>query len=349
MRPSAEEFAKRHTPTPAEEAAASRTVERAREAARREGRIAGALRADLDRLERSLEIALDLSRPLPAVPVRGRPSVGSKQACPIFVASDWHVEERVLASHVNGLNEYGPEVARKRAARWVEGCLWLLDTHRGGTRIDEAVLAIIGDMVTGFIHEEFVAGNAMLPTEAIEHAQELLHDSIVTLLRRAKLKALRVVCSRGNHGRTTKKTWIGSAARMSYEWLMYRSLARRFAGDRRVTFTIEDGYHTYVPVFDKVVRFHHGDAVSYQGGVGGVTIPLNKHIARTNATRWADLDVIGHFHQLTRGRAFVVNGSLIGFNDFAAWIGASIEPPQQAFVLMRPERGACDFAPVFAT
>lgn len=346
-KPDPADWAKANTPTPEQEAQHSRQVESARVRAQREGRIASALREELDRVERALGVALDLSRPLPSVPVRGRPSLGSKQACPIVIASDWHVEERVHPSHVNGLNEYGPDIARARSRRFTEGILWLLDTHRTGTNIEEMVLACLGDFITGWIHEELQSGNELTPLEAVWLAQELLHDALVTLLRRSNLKRIRVVCTRGNHGRITKKTYINAAARTSFEWLMYRTLAMTFRKEPRLVFTIEDGYHTYLDVYDKVARFSHGDAVSYQGGVGGVTIPLTKHIARTNRARRADIDCLGHFHALTLTSSAAINGSLIGWNDFAGWIGASPEPPQQAWLLMRPGRGLSDFAPIF--
>lgn len=341
--------AKELAPDPAQEAADSRSTERAKDTARREARISKALRAELDRAEKALDFYLSQTVRLRGARIVGRPSRGSKQACPIIVASDWHVEERVLPDHVNGINEYSPEIAEKRAAAFAEGALWLLDTHRSGAVIEEMVLAAIGDFITGWIHEELVAGNALLPTEATLLAQQLLHDVIASLLKRGGLKRLTVVCSRGNHGRTTKKTYINSAARLSFEWLMFNVLAQRFAGDSRVRFVIEDGYLTYLPVYDKTVRFHHGDAVSYQGGVGGLTIPLRKKIAKWDEGRQADLDIIGHFHQLLYGGDFVVNGSLIGWNDYATWIGASPEPPQQAFVLVRPERGVSSFSPIFVT
>lgn len=348
-RKSGKDWARESAPTPEQEAAERVASVRAKENVEREKRIGHVLRKQIEELEASLRVALDLSRPLPPVDVRGVPSRGTKQACAIIAASDWHVEEVVDPGHVNGLNEYGPEIARKRAERFVEGVLWLLDTHRSGARIDHAVLCAIGDFITGFIHEELQHSNALLPTEAVLLAQELLHSVIVTLLRRGRLKTLHVVCSRGNHGRTTKRTFINAAARTSYEWLMFRALAQRFDGDRRVTFTVEDGYYTYFSVFDKTIRASHGDAVSYQGGVGGLTIPLRKAIARANKARRADLDVIGHFHQLLYGGDFIVNGSLIGWNDYATWIGASPEPAQQAFALIRPERGVSAFAPIFVT
>lgn len=312
-------------------------------------RVVAFLRKQVEELESALGVAINLrdSDVAPRnLPIRAR---RKEEACAVVLASDWHVEERVEAAKVNGVNAYSPAIARKRAARFVEGVLWLLETERAGARVETLVLGAIGDFITGWIHEENLHGNDLAPTEAVLLAQDLLCMVVSTLLKRGGLKTLRVVCSRGNHGRITKKTHINAAARLSYEWLMFKTLAQRFEADRRVEFIIEDGLHTYVEVYDRTLRFSHGDSLKYEGGVGGLTIPLRKAIGRWNKARRADLDLIGHWHQLQYGGDFVVNGSLIGWNGYAAWIGASPEPPQQAFLLMRPGRGVAAFAPIFVT
>ena len=48
---------------------------------------------------------------------------------------------------------------------------------------------------------------------------------------------------------------------------------------------------------------------------------------------------MGHFHQRTDGGDFMVNGSLIGYNEFAQAIGASPEEAQQQFFLVHARGG----------
>jgi hypothetical protein len=133
----------------------------------------------------------------------------------------------------------------------------------------------------------------------------------------------------------------------SYEILLYRHLARRWAKEKRLEWHIATGYQVMVKLWDYTIRFHHGDAVNYGGGVGGLTIPLRKAISGWNTVQHADLDVCGHFHQLTDGGDFIVNGSLIGYNAYALRVKARYEHPQQAWFLVDSKRGKSVTARMF--
>ena len=98
-----------------------------------------------------------------------------------------------------------------------------------------------------------------------------------------------------------------------------------------------------------MLRFHHGDAIRYEGGVGGLTIPANKAIAQSNKSRTAYLDIFGHYHQMLDGGKFVSNGSLIGYNPYAIRIKASYEEPKQVFFLMERDKGKTAVYPIFVS
>jgi hypothetical protein len=79
--------------------------------------------------------------------------------------------------------------------------------------------------------------------------------------------------------------------------------------------------------------------VNYGGGVGGLTIPLNKAIAQWDRAMKADLTLVHHFHQRFDGGHFLVNGSLIGYNTYAQAIKAAFEEAQQQFFLIHARGG----------
>ena len=148
-----------------------------------------------------------------------------------------------------------------------------------------------------------------------------------------------MVCSYGNHGRTTQKRRHSTGAVNSYEWNMYKHLERLFSKEPRVRFVIAEGSHVYLKVYDTNIRFHHGDDVRYGGGIGGLAIPLRKAIDSWNVSCHADLTCIGHYHQLLDEGFAVVNGSLIGYNAFAQSIKARYEPPCQAMIIIDRDEG----------
>jgi len=281
------------------------------------------------------------------IKTRKNSRVGNATA--VIVASDWHVEENVDPSTVNGKNEYNLKIAEKRAGKFFRKALWLTELVRGGIQINDMVFAILGDMITGYIHEELMEDNNLSPTEASLFVQELLCSGIDYLLKEGNFKNLIIPCCIGNHGRTTIKKRIATSHKNSYEWLMYKNMEKIYRNNSRVHFLVENGYHTYVTLYDRFkLRFHHGDALRYAGGVGGIAIPANKAVAQWNKTEKAYLDVFGHFHtQMMDCGPFVSNGSLIGWNAFAVSIKASYEEPKQSFFVIDQEKGKiCDW-PIF--
>jgi hypothetical protein len=122
---------------------------------------------------------------------------------------------------------------------------------------------------------------------------------------------------------------------------MYHHLADEFRKEPRVQFEITASAHQYVNVYDRVVHFHHGDDVKYQGGIGGIGIPLLKAVPMWDLVKRADLHCIGHHHQLLDYGRVVVNGSLIGYGAYSQRIRAAFEPPQQMMLYIDSKRGKC--------
>lgn len=298
-------------------------------------------------LEKKLEVMMALGNTpthYKIAPTRGVKS----EAVAVIVASDWHIEEVVHEWQVSGLNEFNAKICRDRIERFFRHGLKLVKKEQKATRIDTLILALIGDFISGSIHDELKEGNRLLPSFAVIEAQEHIVSGIQYLLENSKLKIV-IPCVSGNHSRMTQKPHVSTEAGNSLERLMYYSLAQVFKDEPRVQFVISDGYHTYVKVFDFSIRFHHGHSVRYYGGVGGITIPLNKAVHQWNLGRKADLDVLGHFHTLLDGGLWVANGSLIGYSAYALSIKASPEPPRQAFFLIDREMGKTVVCPILLT
>ena len=78
-----------------------------------------------------------------------------KEECiAITTLSDTHAEEKVVASVINNLNEYNPDIAIKRINLFFKRLLYIIRMHRRtGKKIDKLILALLGDLITGAIHE----------------------------------------------------------------------------------------------------------------------------------------------------------------------------------------------------
>ncbi len=257
--------------------------------------------------------------------------------------SDVHIEEVVDPATINNLNEYSPEICEHRLELFFKRTLWMVKSLRkAGYNIKHMVLAILGDMITGYIHEELQESNAMSPTEASLMVQSLLERGIMSLSENGDFESIKVILKYGNHGRTTKRKRYSTAYKNSYEWMMYQQIKANFTritGYDNVEIIVENGEFTTATIYDKTVCFSHGDHFRYQGGIGGIMVPFNRWVTKMQSVLPADKYYIGHWHTHFGIPGGVVNGSVIGYNAFAMGIAAKPEVPQQHFELIDSKRG----------
>lgn len=301
--------------------------------------------ATIERLEAESSVLAEMRAGLDtSLHISSREGAGTSEATPVIMASDWHAEEIVTAAQSNGLNVANPEIVDARITTFFQASTNLMKNHLNpGVKIHDVVVFLGGDFITNDIHEELVENVAMKPTEAIIWVQNRLVAGIDFYLNHTPY-TYTFVCRVGNHSRTTKKTHFSQENGHSLEHLMYMYLAAYYRSEPRVRFVIKDGYHIYFNVYDTIIRFHHGHAVKYGGGVGGITIPVNKAVAQWDKARPATLDCFGHFHQTKSDQKWKCNGSLIGYNSFAVTIKADFEPPRQTLFLIDKKRGiTCDW------
>ena len=295
-------------------------------------------------LQEELDIALAIKTNIRTFSIRPIKGVKS-EATAVWLASDWHVGERVTLGQTNGINQYSPTIAKQRASDFFINALRLTNIQASSITIKTVVLALLGDFITGHLHMQAVETNYFAPVEETIYAQNLLASGIKYVLENSDYELV-IVCKSGNHGRTTKFSEFGSENGHSHEFFMYSSLRDTFKNEKRVKFIIDQGDHTYIDIYKYTCRFLHGHSIKFGGGVGGITIPVNKAMAQWDKVKKAYCTFFGHFHQRMDGGNWMANGSLIGFNAFALSIKASAEIPAQQFCLIDKERGKTIVAPI---
>lgn len=298
------------------------------------------LREELGFTERRLEVALKLDERR-AVKVESfkAPAAGKHDAAFLLMCSDWHVGERVDPESVSGRNSYSPMIAKKRVKNLIEGALWMIEAWRSGPKgygwgIDTAIIWLGGDLITGMIHDDLRESNYLSPSEEVLLASELAAEAIASIKAHPGIKRVVVPTSWGNHGRDTPERRVSTSWKRSYEWLMYRQLALRFPGE----VLVGQDEVSRLRIYDWKLRFAHGDQFGFQGGVGGITIPANKWIARLDGTEPAHYTFIGHWHQALDTGKLVVNNCLIGWGAYAQRV-APYAPPSQVCCLIDAKRG----------
>ena len=300
-----------------------------------------ALIKEVEHLERKLDLVLDI-RNAPAEPyVLKYPKKKGKhpKTVTVSLASDLHIEERVDLQKTNGLNEHSLEISEEKMYKYWRNVVSLVKMTQMKTDVVSHVLWLGGDLFSGWIHEDLVPGSECSPTEAIVLLRKWITSGIQYLESSLDVPRIIVPCNFGNHGRTTMRPRIATAKECSYEWMLYQMLQEDFSKNKRVEFIVPEGEFTYLTLCPGYrIRFTHGDSVRYGGGIGGLSIPLNKRIAKWDEGIYANLTVLGHLHQAADFGRAIVNGSLIGYSEYALHIAASPEPAQQMFFAVDLER-----------
>ena len=224
------------------------------------------------------------------------------------LASDWHVEEQVRPEQVAGRNRYNLEIAQSRMEKFFEATSWGVKFNRQAYKIRDLILWLGGDFITNHLHPDNVETNLLSPPEALAYVHAALVTGIRYLLQDKELERIVVPCNDGNHGRMTDKMRSSSRCAMSLETMLYGFLAREFEKEPRVQFIIAQGSHLYYEVYGRTIRYVHGDETKYGGGVGGITVPIYRAMAKWQTVRQADLTCLGHYHQRISLNDLICNG-----------------------------------------
>ena len=268
----------------------------------------------------------------------------------VTILSDLHLDEVVRPSEVDHLNAYSRAIAELRLERYTRNVIMLARQYLAGVEYDGVVLLLGGDIVSGFIHEELAQTNEAPLPATIAHWTPHLAAVVRALANEfGRVHAAAVV---GNHGRLTRKPRMKLRAFDNADWLLAQLVADRFADDDRVTFDIPESTDALVKVYDTTFLLTHGDQAQGGNGIGGIWPPIKRLEARKRdrySVRGMTFDwlVMGHWHQYVHAQGLIVNGSLKGYDEFAAINNFPPERAQQALWLVTPENGVTWAAPVF--
>jgi len=262
--------------------------------------------------------------------LRKKPKTG--EAVVVAMLSDCHFDEIVRAEDVAGVNAYDRTVATERLKCWAHR---LAELPKVGPTADVKGVVVLwgGDMMTGPIDVAHLQDAADTMFGSLLYWSEQLAASL--LLLADAYDAVHVPVVVGNHGRMTLKKRSHLKARDNLDWHLAHLVARLTADDARITWSIDEASDAEFEVFGRRYLLTHGDQARGGGGIGGVWPPIMRLTARKQQ-RQAGLGrpfehlFLGHWHQLTMGPQFTVNGSVVGYSAFSAECNFPVEPPQQA-------------------
>jgi hypothetical protein len=275
------------------------------------------------------------------------------QAAAVALISDVHVEERVDPADVPGTyNIYTPEICRKRMEQFAQRVVLMTNAQRSLTKITDLFLPILGDTITGHLHDDNKESNWLHPVQAIWTIKGILNDVIKHILDHGNFERIVVPMVTGNHGRLSVKPRAKTRNETNLEWLLYQMIAKDWEREPRLSFHIAGAAMMYVDIYGFPCRIMHGDLVKYNGGVGGLAVPLGQAIKDWDKIKPAAYTFMGHHHTCRDFGNVIVNGSVIGYNAYALNGHFAFEQPKQQYILMDQKRGKslvsdiwCDYMP----
>ena len=290
-----------------------------------------------DRIVGHARLALDAMPTVRAPRALTKKQIGGRTTeSLVLLASDWHAGEVVDADEMGGLNAYDFNVFVARLQHLVAKCLHFTTENMAQHVFEELHVVMLGDMVSGIIHEEFAETNCLTIGEqatltALVSAQALLE------LAQAFPHVV-VTCVVGNHGRTSKKPRFKHRAATNWDWICYNYMALLVRQQRNITFRVPAAYWCGVEIQGHRFHIAHGDQIR-----GWAGFPFYGAARETAA--WVEIGASkqqffeyflrAHFHttmELQRAvGATIFNGSLIGGNEYALGIPAFAVPQQLMF------------------
>lgn len=262
-------------------------------------------------------------------------SSGSGSASVIVAhTSDWHVGERIAPGEVQGVNAFDETIAAARLGRYFNAVAEIGNRWAASTELRGCLFTMAGDMISGSIHEELEATQALTSFEQCALAADIAEAGLRVLLE--AYNKVHVIAVPGNHGRATRKSWAKKYGHLSYDILIAARLMDRFRGDGRVTWQIDGQTDQLFRCLGLNLAVTHGDKLGTGGGRGfiGPLAPMTRGL-KSFRSHFAglghdvDLVLAGHWHTSANIPGALFNGSVPGYSEFGRDIRAGVEPAQQ--------------------
>lgn len=274
---------------------------------------------------------------------------------PVLFLSDLHIGEVVRAAEMNGVNAYNSAVAAKRLRAVVETAaeLWQRHLHRA-CNYDGVVVLLGGDIVSGIIHAELQATNDKEIMVQVLDATALLWEALKYL--ETIFGRIDVYTVPGNHGRTSMKPRFKGYAGTSFDWLIYQMLTKfAAASGAKITVYGDENRQKIIPIPGVTTLLVHGDQFRGGDGIIGPVGPVTRGDVRMRdiasllpGEHTYDLLVYGHHHRAGWSHHAIGNGSLIGYNEYAAGNVLRYERPIQMAWTCHPRHGVNWITPIYA-
>jgi len=261
----------------------------------------------------------------------------------ILNLGDIHAGEVVKTEELNGLNEYNFDILTYRLKSLADSVITIAKNKLSGYTFRKLHILGLGDWVSGTIHDELVES---ADGNVIEWTMNLAYV-VAQMIRElaAEFEEIEFVGVIGNHGRLHKKPRF-KARYVNWDYVCYQMLSTLLAKQKNVKCTIPKSFWHIHEVNNHKFLLIHGDNINSSLGIpwyGIQRMVANLKELLASKDQYFDYIMLGHFHNyglLDRVKGeLVINGSLIGGNDFSIGKMFTSSEACQHFCGVHPNRG----------
>jgi len=290
----------------------------------------------------------------------GKQKGGSVQTV-VAPLCDTHIGEYIDYEQMAGLNSYNFEIFDKRLSGWTTQVLNLVQLRREAVPINDLVIPMLGDMISGDIHEELSNTNLANCMQQMIRGANLIAQALMVLA--PNFETISVPCVVGNHGRMTRKPPMKDKY-MDWDFLLYQWVAAFCQKQTNIRFDIKKSFINTFQVFNRNILIMHGDSASGGGSLATISRVLtslrsvlqyrkgleveagdihNELVDPNILPASFDSVMMGHFHRtdeldIGTGHALIC-GCMKGGDEFALQRLAVITKPQQIVTYWHPKYG----------
>ncbi|KKN89768.1 hypothetical protein LCGC14_0236140 [marine sediment metagenome] len=297
----------------------------------------------------SLRISDEILGAVPILPVPKRiklpkDHVSDTETPACSPIADWHIGEQIDEGEVEGFNAFNYAIAERRVDFLADKVAkWVL-TERHGHKINELHVPIMGDMITGNIHDELIAYAEFPLPEAVVKASHLISRFLTVqagIFPNVVVHQLKV----DNHSRLTKKK--GSKHRGTNSWNhVIGELCRQMLRDHKnVKWISHDAQKAEVDIAGQRYLADHGDSIRAYMGLpyyGFAREDGREALKRMRVGKRFDDRLRAHWHVAGAGPLGIQCGCLCGSTELDAQSGRFSDPFQVSF-LVHPKYGWFNF------
>jgi len=257
--------------------------------------------------------------------------------------SDTHIGEIVKFDETMGLAEYDFDIFKQRLEYMSDTIHNLIKNKLVGYKFNKLWINMLGDMVSGLIHDELVEYGEATVIEWVFGGALVIAQFLMEMAQ--LFPEIEVTCVVGNHGRMHRKKRFKKRY-VNWDYILYETIASYCKDQKNIIFDIPRSFFTVKNIKGYNCLIVHGDDIkSWNGipfyGIDRMARNFNELLRKSGKS--FDYIFLGHFHRTglldnTNG-SIMINSSVIGGNEFSIGALGQANEPKQLFFGMHPKYG----------